>query len=293
MTQRQPTSAQLDFLAIGHVTLDKRDGSYTPGGTVTFAALTARQLGYRAAVLTRAAADYPFAEALPGVQVHCLPSPVTTTFRNIYTPNGRIQYVDAVADPIPVSALPEGWETVPIVLLGAVAREIDPAFARAFPRALVGIVPQGWGRRWDETGRVHPTRWAEADEVRPYTHLLVFSEEDFGGDPEVHRALIRSFPLVVVTLSARGCIVYQEGEPTHVPPRPANEVDPTGAGDVFSAAMLIRLYETGDPLQAAYFANVVASFAVEDVGPKGIPTRDVVEAYLQEHPWSPEEVPIR
>lgn len=283
----------MNFVAIGHVTLDKRDGTYTPGGTVTFAALTAQKLGYRPAVLTRAGADYPFATALPGVEVHCLPSPVTTTFRNIYTPNGRVQYVDAVADPIPVTALPSGWETAPIVLLGAVAREVDPAFARAFPHALLGVVPQGWGRRWDATGRVFPTPWEEADRVRPYTHLLVFSEEDFGGDPDVHRQLIRSFPLVVVTLSERGCVVYQEGQPTHVPPRPAQEMDPTGAGDVFTAAMLIRLYETGDPLQAAYFANVVASFAVEDVGPRGIPTREQVMAYLTKHPWSPEEVPVR
>ncbi len=283
----------MEFLAIGHVTLDKRDGTYTPGGTVTFAAHTAQRLGYSVAVLTRAAADYPFDEALPGVEVHCLPSPVTTTFRNIYTPQGRIQYVDAVADPIPADALPAGWAKAPIVLLGAVAAEVDPAFARQFADALLGVVPQGWGRRWDEEGRVLPRPWEAADLIRPYTNPLVFSEEDFGGDPDVHRRLIHTFPLVVVTLSERGCVVYQNGVPTPVPPRPANEVDPTGAGDVFTATMLIRLYETGDPLTAAYFANVVASFAVEDVGVKGIPTREQVMAYIAEHPWSPEEVPVR
>ncbi len=283
----------MDFLAIGHVTLDRRDGTFTPGGTVTFASLTALKLGYKPAVLTRAGEDFPLEEALPGVETHRLPSPVTTTFRNIYKDGRRTQYVDAVADPIPASALPEGWEHAPIVLLGAVAAEIDPAFARSFPRALLGVVPQGWGRRWDETGRVYPRPWEEADQVRPYTDLLVFSNEDFGGDPEIQRQLIQSFPLVVVTLSARGCIVYQEGVPTHVPPRPANEVDPTGAGDVFTAAMLIRLYETGDPLHSAYFANVVASFAIEDIGPSGIPTREQVMAYLEEHPWTSAEVPAR
>lgn len=282
----------MNFLTIGHVTLDKRNGTYTPGGTVTFAALTAKKLGYEPAVLTRAAADYPFDEALPGITVHRLPSPVTTIFRNIYRGGHRTQFVDAVADPIPVEALPEGWDDVPIVLLGAVAAEIDPRFAARFRDSLLGIVPQGWGRRWDEEGRVLPRDWEEADSVCPYTDLLVFSEEDFGGDAEVHRRLIQKFPLVVVTLSARGCLVYQQGVATHVPPRPAHEVDPTGAGDVFTAAMLIRLYETGDPLQAAYFANVVASFAVEDIGPRGIPTREQVEAYLQEHPWSPVEVPV-
>lgn len=281
----------MDFLTIGHVTLDKRNSHYTPGGTVTFAALTAQRLGYRVAVLTRASEAYPFTEALPGITVHRLPSPVTTTFRNIYLNGHRIQYVDAVADPIPVEALPKGWEDVPMVLLGAVAAEIDPRFAQRFANSLLGVVPQGWGRRWDEEGRVLPRPWEEAEYVRPYTDLLVFSSEDFGGDPEIHRRLIQMFPLVVVTLSRQGCIVYQEGVATPVPPRPANEVDPTGAGDVFTAAMLIRLHETGDPLQSAYFANIVASYAVEDIGPLGIPTREKVLAYMEEHPWSPTEVP--
>lgn len=280
----------MDFLAIGHVTLDRRDGTFTPGGTVTFASLTALRLGYQPAVLTRAGEGFTPDEVLPGVQVHRLPSRVTTTFRNIYCDGHRTQYVEAVADPIPVEALPPGWEQAPIVLLGPIAAEVDPRFARAFPNALLGVVPQGWGRRWDESGLVLPRPWEEVEQIRPYTDLLVFSNEDFGGDSEVHRLLVQSFPLVVVTLSARGCVVYQEGVATHVPPRPAREVDPTGAGDVFTAAMLIRLHEVGDPLQAAYFANVVASFSVEDVGPRGIPNRQTVMAYLERHPWSPVEV---
>ncbi len=282
---------ELDFLAIGHVTLDRRNGTYTPGGTVTFAALTAQKLGYRPGVLTRGGDDFPWEDALPGVLVHRLPSDRTTTFRNIYLNGHRIQYVDAVADPIPPDAVPEQWRDVPMVLLGAVAAELDPTMAAYFPRAQVAIVPQGLGRQWDERGRVHPRPWTAPERARPYIDLLVFSSEDFGGDPEVHRHLIHTFPLVVVTLSKRGCIVYQNGVGTPVPPRPAHQVDPTGAGDVFTAAMLIRLHETGDPLQSAYFANIVASFAIEDIGPKGIPEREKVEAYLQEHPWSPIEVP--
>ncbi len=281
----------MDFLTIGHVTLDRRNGTFTPGGTVTFAALTALRLGYEPAVLTRAGEDFPVQEALPGVLVRRLPSEVTTTFRNIYLDGHRIQYVDAVAEPIPAEAVPTEWRHVPMVLLGAVAAELDPRIASIFPSSLLGVVPQGLGRQWDADGRVHPRRWKDAASMQPYTDLLVFSSEDFGGDAEIHRELIHTFPLVVVTLSAQGCIVYQNGVATPVPPRPAREVDPTGAGDVFTAAMLIRLYETGDPLRSAYFANVVASFAIEDVGPNGIPTREQVETYLAEYPWSPSGVP--
>jgi sugar/nucleoside kinase (ribokinase family) len=70
---------------------------------------------------------------------------------------------------------------------------------------------------------------------------------------------------------------------THVPAFPVHEVDANGAGDVFSAAFLIRYYETGDALVAAQFAAVVASFHVEHNGTAGIPTRAQAEARLLEH----------
>ena len=43
---------------------------------------------------------------------------------------------------------------------------------------------------------------------------------------------------------------------------------------------MIRLLETGDPCQAADFANVTASFSIEGTGVSGIPLRSQVTAYL-------------
>jgi sugar/nucleoside kinase (ribokinase family) len=90
----------------------------------------------------------------------------------------------------------------------------------------------------------------------------------------------------VVTHGPRGATVYHGGEVRHLPTRPAHEVDPTGAGDVFAAAFLVRLHEillergVEDPWEAAHFANVVASFSVEGIGYSAIPQRAQVEAYL-------------
>ena len=75
--------------------------------------------------------------------------------------------------------------------------------------------------------------------------------------------------------------MYQDGIRTQIPPRPAVEVDPTGAGDVFATAFLVRYAETSDPQVAARFANVVASMSVEAPGQAGIPLRATVEAWLQ------------
>src|SRR5205823_13024511 len=66
---------------------------------------------------------------------------------------------------------------------------------------------------------------------------------------------------------SRGCDVYREGQPHpfHSPAfRSAIEADPTGAGDVFAAAFLWHLHQSGGDWQtAADWANCVASFVVE------------------------------
>ena len=45
--------AALDYLALGHVTLDRQaDGGYLPGGTVLFSTVQAARLGLRAGIIT-------------------------------------------------------------------------------------------------------------------------------------------------------------------------------------------------------------------------------------------------
>ena len=46
--------------------------------------------------------------------------------------------------------------------------------------------------------------------------------------------------------------------------------------------------ETGDALQAARFANITASIAVEHVGATGVPRREEVLAYMDHHPFHPD-----
>ncbi len=70
---------------------------------------------------------------------------------------------------------------------------------------------------------------------------------------------------VVIKLGAQGCLVYVRAtnQLTHVRPFPAVAVDPTGAGDAFCGGFMVGLDETGDPVQAACYGTVSASFAVE------------------------------
>ena len=87
--------------------------------------------------------------------------------------------------------------------------------------------------------------------------------------------------LLVVTDGYHGATVYTKGEATTIPPRRTVEVDPTGAGDVFATSFLLRYAETGDPIVAARFANVVASMSVEAPGMDPVPARKEVEAWVE------------
>lgn len=259
----------IDYLAVGHVTRDLLPaGGEAPGGTARYAAAAAARLGLRAAILTAAPPDQ-IAPAPAGVAVALSPSPCLTTFENRYGPDGRRQWLHALARPIDLGLVPAAWRAAPIVHLAPVAAELDLAMAlSAFRGALVGVTPQGWMRSWDPAlpAEVRPARWRPDPALLRHVGLLVLSAEDLAGDEALAAGCGDHCPLVVVTRGAAGATLYRHGAPHPIAPFPARERDPTGAGDVFAAAMLARLRETGDPLRAAIFASAAAALSVEGPG---------------------------
>jgi sugar/nucleoside kinase (ribokinase family) len=282
------------FLAIGHVTRDLLpDGSFTLGGTVTFAALTAYHLGLAAGVVTCAdetlLADLP--ALLPPIALAARPAPVTTAFENSYHEGFRTQYLRARAPQLDLSDIPPAWLAAPIVLLAPLAQEIPPTLLRDLPRradSLLAATPQGWLRRWDADGRVWPTPWENAEELLPLLDALILSHDDLLPFADNQRAAAdamladwsRRVPLLVATDGRHGATLFEHGTTTRFPAYPATEVDPTGAGDVFAAAFLVHLYQHRDPHAAMNFANCVASLSVEAPGIAGIPTWEQIERRL-------------
>ena len=288
----------IDVLLIGHVTRDlideAPDSEYRQGGTVSFAAAVAHQLGRQPTVITRAASVDDVAIMPEGTDILLLPSQETTTFANVYTDHGRVQYCYAAAPPIRAEDIPQNFRTPQAVLLGPLVNEIGPDVVELFAdKSLVVAVPQGWMRRWDETGRVYPKPWENAAEILPYLDVLILSLEDIDYDMSRLIPVFNFLSLVVVTEYHDGSTILQKQHDgtileTKIAPRPAVELDPTGAGDTFATSFMIHLQETGDPVEAARFANVTASFSVEAKGIGGAPTRQVVVNYLSEHPFVPE-----
>ena len=277
-----------DFLVVGHITRDMEAGEARPGGTASYAALTASRLGMRAAILTSAAADIDTEQDLPGVQVVNLPSPVTTTFENIYDSDGRRQRIRALGNPIPPAGLPHERRHCPVVLLGNVANEVDSSFASLFPSSLLGISPQGWMRRWDSEGWVSQRYWS-GDGVIDKADVVVFSDKDWisGRLPD---RWVDGRAILVLTQGEAGAIMVWRGEWFKIPPYPARQVDPTGAGDVFTAAYLVSYYQSGDPFASALFASCAASLSVEAPGLQGVPAREQVQERMSRFP-SQEVVP--
>ena len=287
--------AQIDILLIGHLTRDLIDNhpqsNYRLGGTVSFAAITALCLGRKPTIITRASPDTNLSELPASVDLHVLPSATTTTFANVYTEHGRIQYCYTPAPAITADEIPAALRHPRAVLLGPLVNEIGGDIPSIFSHStLVEAVPQGWMRRWDETGRVYSKPWENAEVILPHVNVLVLSLEDINYDLKRLDPFFQHVPMIVLTEYRDGSTLYQRDEAgtireTKIPPRPANEVDPTGAGDIFATAFMIRLQETADPVQSARFANITASFGVEHEGITGIPSREQVLAYMEAHPF--------
>jgi hypothetical protein len=273
--------SQPDYLLLGHFTRDVLpDHSTTPGGTSLYAALTAHRLGQNVAIVSAEAElppDWP-AE----IQVSFYPSQTPPTFENRYTSSGRQQILHATAEPLSLPVIPPQWRAAPIVHLGPVLGEIPESFVFAFPNALLGVTLQGWMRGWgsDLPTPIHYHPWNPSPEVLKQIDVLVLSIEDVYGDEALVTSYARYCRLVALTRGAKGATLFWEGQPYENPAFPAIERDPTGAGDVFAAALLIHFHQTGDPLTSARFAAAVAAASVEGEGVTHIPSRAEVERRL-------------
>ena len=136
----------VDYLVIGHVAHDLTPEGPRLGGTVAYSALTARALGLRVGVVTAASRETSL-EALNGIQVLSSASPQSTTFENIYTENGRVQYLRAQARRLDFAGIPEAWQAASIIHVGPIANEIDSALPKDLSPTLLGVTPQGWMRQ--------------------------------------------------------------------------------------------------------------------------------------------------
>ena len=272
-----------EFVVIGHVVRDVALKGWRLGGTATFAAVQARRLGLKAGMVTRFGPDVSRKDLPRKVAVAGRPSMSSTSFENVYQEGRRRQRVPAQAEMIEPDDVPRDWRRAPVTLIGPVCGEAPADLDACLSSPLIGVSAQGWLRALDRDRRVRRRAWDGA----PFwsrAHVLFVSREDLGRRRDQLDRWTRDVPIVVVTRDRGGARVHERGAWREIDAFPAGEIDPTGAGDVFATAFLVRYHETHDTTIAARFAASAASCSVEGVGVERIATRAVIEKRMAQHP---------
>jgi sugar/nucleoside kinase (ribokinase family) len=271
------------LLSVGHVTWDRVKGKDVLGGSVSYASLAAAKLGWEAGVITAAGSDFDPAHDLSAARVFWTEGRTTTRFVNEYAPDGtRRQSLAARAATVDLARVSADWASPDALLLGPVAAELPSGTALAFQADVVGAIAQGWLREFLPDGTVIPMSWSEPARDLAGVHVLFLSQHD---TPDAHafaREMLGLVPIVVLTRGWRGALVLTRDATLDVPTLPRPEVDPTGAGDVFAAAFLLRYHETSELAEAAAFAACAASCVVEGVGAATLGDRVEIDNRLQQ-----------
>ncbi|SEU29428.1 PfkB family carbohydrate kinase [Stigmatella erecta] len=258
-----------ELLVVGHVTRDLFPGEDRLGGAASFSTRAAAMLGIQTALVTAAPPDFALLaplKGLPNVTMHVVPSPTVTTFEVDYSGPRRKLYLREVARPIRIEDIPPAWRGIPVAYVAPVAGECDRALVDGLGARLICAGFQGWLRRSGADQRVEPAITPEALEPPRGLNAIVFSEEDHPEGEFMAGQLAGKNLLVALTRGRKGSTLRQGDQRWDISAAPADEVDPTGAGDVFGIGLTLALARGASPQEAARAASAIAARVVEGPG---------------------------
>ncbi|HYM83221.1 MAG TPA: PfkB family carbohydrate kinase [Candidatus Dormibacteraeota bacterium] len=265
------------------------------GGGVTYAALTTARLGLRTAAVVgvdavaRSASELDLLR-IAGVDIMIVPLELGPIYHNVERPTGRVQTCVQPSEPLPIPPLPESWLAAPAWSVAPVAGEVRDDWAEAIPAdAYVGVAWQGFLRNLD-AGKHVTRKPPRPSPILRRADLVGVSHHDV--DPstpiEALTALLAPGALLAVTQGYEGGILVAVGEDGHPGSElryhataTDGEVDPTGAGDTFLAALVSTAVRRTLPGRSRgrldlAFAAAAGSLVVEGPGLLGVPDRGQV-----------------
>ncbi len=253
-----------DIATLGHLTRDViAGGPPRPGGPVFYAARALAETTARVAVAA-SCAETDRARLVPPLEAFGLPvrwyeSETTAAYSFHYEGDRRIMRQDSVGDPWSPERALEAAEDATWVHVGALVRTDFPtktlaALATQERRLLVDA--QGLVR----TAALGPleTEGNIGDVLRHVTMLKLDGEEaeTLVGSTDADRLRSLGVPEILLTLGSQGAVIVAGGIVERVPAHEIDgPVDPTGAGDTFSAGYLVARAAGADPVEAAKAAN--------------------------------------
>jgi sugar/nucleoside kinase (ribokinase family) len=254
--------------ALGHIARDVVDGAEPrPGGGVFYSARALARLGADAHVEASCSAEHR-PTFVPQIEAFGLPttwheSSTTTAYSFHYEGDRRIMWQEAVGDPwTPEQAVTAAADASWIAVCALTRTDFPPetlaALATGGRKLLVDL--QGLVR----TATIGPLHTDEhIGDVLRHIEVLKMNDEEAetlvgSADPPGLRTL--GVPEVVLTLGSQGAWVVTRDLAEWVPAvRVDGPVDPTGAGDSFSAAYLHARAHGADPVGAAASASQLAA----------------------------------
>ena len=282
-----------DYVLVGHICADiLPDGTAVLGGTALYSALTVAALGWRVGVLTRGRYGVTIdGVAIPDlgvfsdrVQVIVQDAEWPTFFVNEYVGGRRNQQITRWAGPIDLRGLPPHWHSPRVLHLGPIAQEIDVRQAAGLQPRFLGVTPQGWMRDWPRAtgGRVQMHHLRLPKEFLSTIDGIVVNDEELVHSRDSIEMIGRT-GYGVVTLGISGAQLYSPGGMIEVPAFDVPVFDPTGAGDVFTAAFFYRIADPSVTAEAALnFANAAAGLSLAGVGASVVPSRAAIKRLIDQ-----------
>jgi sugar/nucleoside kinase (ribokinase family) len=287
------------------------------GGGVMYAALTTARLGLRTAAVVGVDAEAAGAAELAmlgdaGVEILRVPLPEGPIYHNVETPAGRVQTCLQPGVPLPLASLPPAWLAAPGWSVVPVAGEVRDDWADVIPPdAHVAVAWQGFLR--DLRAGEHVRQLApQGSPIIRRADLIGVSRDDLAPDValETLQRLVRpGADLLITEGDAGGLLMRLEMDVAperlrYRSPVSDQEIDPTGAGDTFLAALHasgLRAARPGEPggMRASIrdrldlrFAAAAGSLVVEGWGLAGVPDLAAVLARLDRDHTPDAVVPI-
>jgi sugar/nucleoside kinase (ribokinase family) len=262
----------------------------TLGGTVWYAAMFLAGLGRRVAVVGIGDDIIKRRLARGGVDVRYFSDagPVTL-FENTYSAGIRKQKAWPGGD-IQRADVPRAAFGATGLLVGPVLQEVDPAILRTPRAGCLMLDAQGFLRQLSTAGDVILRMTPEAETALRHCDILKVDAREAAvitstADGETAgRVLHRMGPrMVIITRGADGALFYDGVRFTQITAPEVDVVDPTGAGDVFSAAFLVRYIASGDLFAAGRFAVTAAALSTRGFGASALPSDAEISSLMKQH----------
>ncbi len=271
------------YLALGNLTLDEKGDWIGLGGTVAYGAWAALHFTKKVLVVSKVGRDFDLKHLNPLQELGAsflieVVDGETARFRR--TDKGLLM----------LSPGPKGYGDIPIspedfeaIHLGPVSGELDESDVKmVLGSSFVSIDAQGVLRS-REVGpiKLEDGEWLLKNDL-DLVHFNLDEASFITGeeDPlEIMRALSKSFNGILLTLGSKGSLVYLEDSLWEVPPLVVKMEDPTGAGDVYTAALTVLMSRGEEPYDAISTAVALTSFILEHVG---VPSELAPEGEIRE-----------